>query len=73
MMTIKTIFLTPREEFDSAIITIQDGIAIYKVELIIQVYQQRGMSENEARDFFFFNCEGVYMGPYTPRYEYDSE
>jgi len=63
----------PREEFDSSLICIEDGIAIYSADRVIEVYMKRGMSEHEARDFFLFNCEGAYFGPYTPRYEYESE
>lgn len=68
----QTVYLIPREEFDGALIRIEDGIAIYSAERVIQVYMKRdGMTEQEALDYFYYNCEGAYVGPYTPRYEWE--
>lgn len=65
----KTIYLIPREEFDSSLTCIENGIAIYNAERVIEIFIKRGMTKGEALDYFYFNCEGAYVGPYTPRYE----
>ena len=66
----RTVYLIPREEFDGALLRIEEGVAIYSAERVIEVYMKRGMSEDDARDFFSYNCEGAYVGPFTPRYEW---
>lgn len=66
----RTVYLTPREEFDGALLRIEEGVAIYSAERVIDIYMKRGMSEDEARDYFLYNCEGVHVGPFTPRYEW---
>ena len=70
-VTDRTVYLIPREQFDGALLRIEEGVAIYSAERVIEVYMKRdGMSEEDARDFFSYNCEGAYVGPFTPRYEW---
>ena len=66
----RTVYLTPHEEFDGALLRIEEGVAVYSAERVIEVYMNRGMSEDDARDYFLYNCEGVHVGPFTPRYEW---
>ena len=69
-----TIFLEPRSEFDSALLRIENDVAVYSVERVIEVYIKRdGMTRHQALEFFDYNCEGAYLGPYTPRFEYELE
>lgn len=53
---------------DPAFIGLEDGIAVYDEELIIQVFMDQGMERGEAVEFFEFNVRGAYVGPKTPIY-----
>jgi hypothetical protein len=70
----RTVYLAPREEFDGALLRVEDGVAIYSAERVIEVYMSRdGMSEEVARDFFLYNCEGGCPLPHAPHYEWEGD
>ena len=49
-------------------------VAVYDIDIIMQVLVKQGMTLEEAREYFEFNTLGAYMGPHTPIYltRYDS-
>jgi hypothetical protein len=59
--------------FDESIIGIDTkGRVTYSLSKIIQTLMNRdGMTEEEAREFFYFNIDGSYVGDYTPIYIYE--
>lgn len=57
--------------FDDALVGIarrcgQPDLAVYSVRLCIEVLMQRGMTYEEACEYFEFNVVGAWMGPMTP-------
>jgi hypothetical protein len=57
--------------FDEALVGIarrcgQPDLAVYSVRRCIEVLMQRGMTEEEADEFFDFNVVGAWVGPMTP-------
>jgi len=57
------------EGFDKAIIGVdsQTGRVIYSIDKCIQILQEdHDMTENDAVDYFYFNCEAAYVGERTP-------
>jgi hypothetical protein len=60
--------------FDSAIMGFEysSGRIIYSVKKCINILIVRdGMDDDEARDFFWYNVEGAYIGEQTPIWCYD--
>lgn len=58
------------EGFDDAIIGITtiphgESVIVYDYEKCIEVLRN-DMTEDDAREFFEFNCLGAYVGPQTP-------
>lgn len=55
---------------DDAIIgyaRVEQGYSVlYSVEKCIQVFQDQGMSEDEATEHFEFNVRGMYCGEHSP-------
>lgn len=49
-------------------------VAVYDIDIIMQVLVKQGMTLEEAHEYFEFNTLGSYMGPHTPIYltRYDS-
>lgn len=48
------------------------GYVIYSINQIIETLIDRdGMTEEEAKDFFYFNIECAFVGEYTPIYMYE--
>jgi len=43
-------------------------VAIYHREKCIKILMRKGMSEDEAEEFFEYNIEGCYSGEQTPAY-----
>jgi hypothetical protein len=41
-------------------------VAVYDVQLCLQILEGQGMSEEEAAEFFEFNTEGAWVGKGTP-------
>jgi len=57
--------------FDKAIIGIVDRIGmgevvLYETNKCIAILIAKGMSEEEAIDYFYYNVMGSYVGEYTP-------
>jgi hypothetical protein len=45
----------------------QDPVAIYDAERCLEVLMERdGMSEEDAKDYFYFNVLGAWLGKHTP-------
>ena len=55
---------------DEAVIGLSTkGILIYDVDKAIKVLMKESdMCEEEARDYFYYNVEGAYVGEFTPIY-----
>lgn len=68
----ESLFLGDGDEFDRAIIgtTVRDGntVVVYDVDLVIECLMNQGMDREEAEEWYGFNIECAYMGPYTPIY-----
>ena len=49
-------------------------VAVYDIDIIMEVLVTQGMTLEEAHEYFEFNTLGSYMGPHTPIYltRYDS-
>lgn len=46
---------------------VSHGIAVYSREKCLEILMERdGMSADDAEEFFSFNTEGAYVGPFTP-------
>ena len=61
------------KEFDKAIIGYVERIglepvAIYNTNMIIDIYIEQGMTEEEAIEYFWYNTFGSYAGEYTPMF-----
>ena len=41
---------------------------VYRMESILEILMDQGMTYDEASEFFDFNVAGSYMGVYTPLY-----
>tara|TARA_R110001583_G_scaffold26746_8_gene96200 strand:- start:745 stop:1143 length:399 start_codon:yes stop_codon:yes gene_type:complete len=41
-------------------------VAVYDRDLCVAVLEAQGMTEEEAVEFFEYNCEAAYVGPGTP-------
>lgn len=61
------------DDFDDAILGLGHDIAtgtdrlVYDGEIMVSILIARDcMSEEEAREYISFNCEGAYVGPSTP-------
>jgi hypothetical protein len=55
--------------FETALTGITDGInpvAIYDTFLCIKVLMEEGMSEEDAKEYFYYNVAGSYVGEKTP-------
>jgi len=57
--------------FDAAIIGIaercgQPFLVVYDAEKCVQILAERGMTYEEAHEFFSFNVSGAWMGENTP-------
>ena len=47
------------------------GRVVYSVDSILETLTERdSMSVDEAREYFYFNIDGAYVGEYTPIYIY---
>jgi len=47
------------------------GRVVYSVDSILETLTERdGMSVDEAKEYFYFNIDGAYVGEYTPIYIY---
>lgn len=44
----------------------QEPVAVYDYELLVQVFVDRGMTDEEAREWIDFNILGAYIGRDTP-------
>jgi hypothetical protein len=58
-------------EFDAAILGLaercgQPTLVVYDSLAVIGVFEQQGMSPDEASEFFGFNVLGAWHGPNTP-------
>jgi len=40
--------------------------AVYSVEKILHILQEKGMSREDAEEYFEFNIAGAYVGKHTP-------
>lgn len=57
--------------FDKAVIGIceragSEPVVAYDYQKCIDILIDQGMSEEEAREYFEFNCVGAYVGEKTP-------
>jgi len=57
--------------FDEAVIgiieTFQGDLCVtYEVDKVLEILMAQGMSGEEAREYFYFNQKGAYLGPGTP-------
>jgi len=43
-------------------------VVVYSTSKIVEELMQGGLSYEEAIEYFNFNIEGAYVGPYTPLY-----
>ena len=68
----ETLFLEPRDKYDTCIIGVgfrfSDGpLAVYAIPRVLKVLQRtRGLTEEEAEEFFEFNIVGAWAGEGTP-------
>jgi len=61
------------DDHDNAIIGMASrcggpSVVLYDPDIIIDNLHARGMSQEEAQEFFEFNIEGAYMGEHTPMF-----
>ncbi len=58
--------------FDDSVLSYDTkGRVVYSVDSILETLTERdGMSVDEAREYFYFNIDGAYVGEYTPIYIY---
>lgn len=49
------------------------GVAVYSVELVLDVLISLGMDDESALDFYCYNIEGAYLGEHTPIFVWDDE
>lgn len=68
------LFLT-EEVFDKAIVGLghrcgQPSIVVYDAKKVIECYVERGMSFEDAVEFFEFNTAGAWVGENTPLFVY---
>lgn len=71
--------------YDRAILRCEEGRLVYSADKIIgalmedfkshmdetgEEYTEESL-ETEAHEYFSFNIEGAYMGPFTPKYEWE--
>ena len=58
--------------FDASILGYDTkGRVVYSVDSILETLMERdGMTYEEAREYFYFNIDGAYVGEYTPIYIY---
>ena len=63
------IYLEPREQFDTALVDIEENI--YGYYEILDVLMNEGMTWEEARDFFTWNLK--YLEHYGLAVQYDEE
>ena len=81
----KTLYLEPRAMYDHAILRCEDGRLVYSADKIIEAlikdfksymdetgeeYTEESL-ETDALEYFNFNIECAYMGPFTPKYEWE--
>lgn len=65
--------LEPRTDFDSCIaglgVRFHDGpLAVYDVDLVLRHFMDRGLSEEEAQEYFDVNVAGSWVGNGTPMF-----
>ena len=46
-------------------------VLVYSVERCLDVLEERGMTRDEAVDYFEYNVGGAYVGEETPIFVYD--
>ncbi len=49
------------------------GVAVYSVELVLDVLIGLGMDEESALEWFYYNIDGAYLGEHTPVFVWDGE
>ena len=59
------------EGFDDALVGIlarcgTEPLALYDRERCIQILMSKGLTPEDAEDYFCYNVEGCYAGPHTP-------
>ena len=55
--------------FNDALIGVTSkNLAVYDIDKCIEVLMKQGMDAEDAREYFYFNVEGSYMGDKTPIY-----
>lgn len=78
--TDNTLFLEPRCLYDPAIVRCTEGVLVYSADRIVALLIEhfrpyhKGDEEalmDEALDYFHYNIEASFMGPFTPVYEWD--
>ena len=63
------ITLDPPELHEAALVSVEDGIAVYSSAAIVAWFAaQEGWSELEALEWFDFNIARAYLGPGSPEY-----
>lgn len=76
----QTLYLEPRGIYDAAILRCIDGVLVYSADQIITLLIEHfrpyhdgdeEMLEDDARDYFHYNIEAPFLGPFTPVYEWD--
>ena len=65
--------LLTADDFNAAIIGIDERNEriVYSVKKCISILMRRGMTDEEAYEYFEFKVEGSYMGEHTPVWCYD--
>jgi hypothetical protein len=59
------------DDCDAALVGIggrcsQESVAVYDYRLLVQVFVDQGMDDEEAEEWISYNVEGAWVGPLTP-------
>jgi hypothetical protein len=59
---------TIADGFNDAIIGVEHSAmrVVYSIEKSIEILMSQGMEEEDAKEHFYYNVEGSYMGKKTP-------
>jgi hypothetical protein len=79
------LLLEPRDMYDSALVGLTDNpkddwqrpddttVAVYSAERCIDILVGEGLSEEDAREWFFYNTAGAWVGRHTPTFVFSGE
>jgi hypothetical protein len=67
----EALLLDPQDQFNPCLVGTgylfhHGPVAVYDTEKVVQTFVDRGMTEDEAQEYFEFNVIGGWMGDGTP-------